>query len=391
LTVPCAWCKKPYVATVTSRGVRSRGHNACFRRAQREATQATTPEAISRIHSLQRRIEDHENRKKEFFRAVRQAALDAITDLRIDPPRAIPVEANSSGDAEIAIVHASDWQLGKRTPSYDSKICEKRIRTFAQKIGRITKIMQADHPVREARLYLTGDMVEGEGIFPSQAHQIDSGLFRQVAVNGPRILVGLILDMLQVFEKIHVVGVIGNHGVVKLSKVVADPETNMDRVLYEITRHILCGTDRAPNAEIRKRVTWDIPSGIGERNWYAVDRIGKWGHLLIHGDQIRGGFAGFPFYGASKKAMGWIDGISDPWDSLFAGHFHTPTRLTINRRRAYFNGSPESGNDYALEQLGAVGHPTQFLGFCHPRIGMTSEYWVDLEPRIPRSVAYASR
>lgn len=342
------------------------------------------PEVLRKL--LATALRERDNSKMNAARvaqAIRDAVLMAVQGLKVDAPKAQRPKPGR-GAAEIAVIHASDWQLGKVTPTYNSAVCARRVKTFSQKVLRISEIQNADHPVREARLYLTGDHVEGEGIFATQAHVIDSGLYRQVGVNGPKILVELILDLLAWFDRVHVVGVIGNHGSVRIASGSTDPETNMDRLLYQVAKQILLGVEGRPTpaqAELAKRLTFNIPDGPGERNWFAVDRVFDWGFLLAHGDQIRGGFAGFPFYGYAKKAWGWIDAIAEPWDYLMTGHWHTPTSMTLNKRQVRVNGSTESDNTYAQENLAAAGHPTQFLAFVHPKHGMTSEYWVNLEDR----------
>ncbi len=52
-----------------------------------------------------------------------------------------------------------------------------------------------------------------------------------------------------------------------------------------------------------------------------------------------------------------------PWDYLWLGHFHTPASVVLNHREALATGSPESGNEYAAEQLAACGSPRQRLAF----------------------------
>ena len=96
-------------------------------------------------------------------------------------------------------------------------------------------------------------------------------------------------------------------------------------------------------------------------------------HLIVHGDQIRGGFAGFPWYGAARKAQGWIDAIPEQWETLYFGHFHTYTGGTLNRRRWYCNGTTESDNEYAQEQLAACGMPVQRMQFWNREHGMVAD------------------
>lgn len=264
----------------------------------------------------------------------------------------------------------SDWQLGKRTPSYDSEVCATRIEKYAEKVIRLTDIQRADHPVKHLRVHVLGDLVEGEMIFPGQAHLIDSSLYAQVVENGPTILAGFLRKMLAHFESVHVVAVIGNHGRIG-RKGDFNPQTNADRMLYRITQRILEG---------ESRLTWDIPSIPNERAWYAISAIGNYSALLIHGDQFRG-TAGIPWYGLQKKAGGWALGaIPESFDDVDFGHFHQPTRVTLNNVTARCSGSPESHNDFAAEQLAAVGTPSQSLRFVHPERGIvTAEYVVWLQ------------
>jgi DNA repair exonuclease SbcCD nuclease subunit len=61
------------------------------------------------------------------------------------------------------------------------------------------------------------------------------------------------------------------------------------------------------------------------------------------------------------------------------GHYHTPTTMYINDTRVWVNGSTESYNTYALEQLASMGRPSQFCLFVKPDKGVTAEYLVNLE------------
>lgn len=333
------------------------------------------------------------DKTREMVTAIHSSVLEASQAYTVKPLTAYKTPKKTKGTEEIAVLDIGDWQLGKVTPTYNSAVCADRVKVLGEKVKSIIEIQRADHPVNELHIRALGDIVEGEGIFATQAHVIDSSMYRQV-FDAVTILTNLILDMLEVVKKVHFVGVIGNHGQVRLAGGASDPETNIDRLVYKATQMILMGPDRNPNEEVRRRVTWNIPEGKGESNWYAVDRIFSWGHLLCHGDQIRGGFAGFPFYGTAKKAWGWIDAIDEPWDELHFGHWHTPTMQTLNLRRAICNGSTEDSNTYAQEQLSAVGTPTQYLAFVHPKLHVTSQYWLDLaeagrEPSLVRGARWA--
>jgi hypothetical protein len=312
-------------------------------------------------------------KQTELSNAIYQAVADNV--IKQDPVQLktdfnIVKSRKDSKNKEVAVAVLSDWQLAKVTPDYNSSICEKRIEVFANKVIDLTEIQRADHPVDEIRIWCLGDIVEGELIFPGQSFLVDGGLYRQVTVDGPRIMRKFVNVMLENFKKVTFVGVIGNHGAIGgRSRRDHDPETNADRMLYRIVQLMY---------ENEKRISFNIPDGRGDRNWYAIDKIGNYSSLLIHGDQF-GSLS--TVYGFQKKVYGWkVGAIKENFDDVYCGHFHTPTKMTFNTVQFRISGSPESTNTYAMESLAAIGHPSQDLMFVHPEKGIvTAEYtcWLD--------------
>lgn len=304
--------------------------------------------------------------------AVYRAAKDAAAGLTLSTT-SLKIPGSSSRKRgqtdETALIVVSDLQLGKLTASYSSEVCAQRMQAYADRVSSLTAIQRSDHPVRHARLYLLGDIVEGELIFPQQPYQADASLYTQVMVDGPKILGEFLRHLLTVFETVHVCGVVGNHG--RHSRF-HNPTTNADRMVYRFLAEIFREEPRA---------RFSIPDRERETNWYLVDYpVGlSHGILLFHGDQVRGGFAGFPFYGFAKRIWGWRAGaVKEPFKYAIAGHWHTPMRMQFNDITVWVNGSTESDNTWAQEQLAQAGEPTQLLLFAHPRKGVTAEYWVHL-------------
>jgi len=320
---------------------------------------------------LARLAEKSKNVRDEAVYAVYQAAYNAFSS--IDPaPIKPPILKMPAGSPETAVAIFSDWQLGKITPDYNSEVLAERIELYTKKLLEITEIQRKHHPVKNLHVWLLGDIVEGEEIFPGQSHLIDSGLYRQVGVNGPAILTKFFDTVLNHFEHVHVTGVIGNHGAVggRLKKM-HDPETNMDRLLYKSMEYFYKEGRKEP------RITFNIPDGKGERHWYAIDSIGTYNALLIHGDQMP---APGQYYGYYKKAMGWKDGaIPENFEDIFMGHYHQQFKMTIGSSILRVSGSPESYNTYAQEYFSSMSRPCQSLIFVHPENGVTCEYsiWLD--------------
>jgi hypothetical protein len=314
-----------------------------------------------------RALEKAKVSKVELVDAVYRAASDGFSALALDP--VTPPDPDARKSPEVAVAILGDWQLGKVTPTYNSAKCEERIALYGDKVSLLTDIQRADHPVEDLHVWLLGDMIEGVTVFPGQAWQVDASLYRQITIDGPRILGNFLRKMLSRFRTVHVTAVIGNHG--RLGRHGEyDPESNGDRMLYRIVQQLLAHEDR---------LTWTIPDGHGERHWYAIDNIGNYSCLLFHGDQFGGRMMGtLTRLGVQRKVGGWKAGaIPEPFQDVCFGHWHILEEFSVSHCLARCNGSPESYNTFAQEALAAMSPPSQRLMFVHPGHGrVTSEHKV---------------
>jgi hypothetical protein len=324
-------------------------------------TKAALRSALLKLHKMHRS-------REELVKVVQQSAKDAISALEIKPVVPIKPDIRRAGTPQTAICVLSDWQLAKITATYSSTIAERRVEEYAAKVARIIQAHRGDHPVDSMHVYLLGDIVEGEQIFPGQAHLIDASVFRQTLVDGPRIIGNFLRQALTMVPKVEVYGVIGNHGALGgRSRREYHPESNADLMVYEVTRQLLEG---------QKGLKWGpLEDGI-RRRWYQTPKPAGIPVFCFHGDQIKGGFAGFPWYAFAKKVLGWDR--KHRFRYAFSGHFHTPVRQYINGIVLWGNGSLESDNDYAEEYMAATGEPSQWLIFMHPKLGVTAEHCVRL-------------
>ena len=315
------------------------------------------------LQRQQRQTREAKLKTSALVDAVHRAAYDAAIAAGRPPAVDRPAVDRRRKHPEAALIHATDWQLGKRTADYDVATCEERIMRFAEKIVTLTEIQRSDHPVREAHVMFGGDMVEGVGIFPGQAFEVESHLFEQLFACAT-LLERFVRELCAVFDRVHVTCEYGNHG--RLGRKGEFPAgDNIDRMAYKIA-----GERFADD----KRVTWRT-SG----DWYQIVNVGNYSALLVHGDEIKSFGGNTPAFGILRKCNQWSTGvIPEPFTDAYLGHFHTPMTLTMaNGGQIYVTGSPESENVYAKEFMAATGQPSQRLHFVDPDAGqVTASYLV---------------
>jgi len=328
---------------------------------------ATENEELRRaLHRQQRATRQAKLKTSALIDAVHRAAKDAA--ITVGPAHIHPKPAadRRKRHEEVALIHATDWQLGKHTADYNIETCEQRIYRFAAKIDKLTAIQRADHPVRNAHVMFGGDMVEGLGIFPGQAYEVEAHLFEQLFATA-KLMEQFVLELAGTFEHITVTCEYGNHG--RLGRKGEMPGAdNIDRVAYKIAGDRL---EQHPN------IDWHT-----DGNWYQTVTIGNYHALLVHGDEIKSFGGNTPAFGILRKCNQWSSGvIPEPFTDVYMGHFHTPMTLTMaNGGQIYVTGSPESENVYAKEFMAATGQPSQRLHYIDPDAGqVTASYlvWLD--------------
>ena len=305
-----------------------------------------------------------------YVEAVHTAVSDAVLAHGPANPIPTPARTKSPHKPEVALLHLTDWQLGKKSESFGIATLRARIANAVTKTISLTEIQRSHHPVDEIHVMLGGDMVEGISIFPGQVFEVEANLFEQlIACSG--LIESAIKTLLGAFSKVVVWEEIGNHG--RLGKKGEFQHgDNVDRMAYTIARNNTIAT-----AGVGKRLVWNaFAGGIGTHV-----KIGDYTALLVHGDEIKSFGGNTPAFGILRKVTSWATGVLDPFTDAYMGHFHTPMDLTYaNGHQIYITGSPESDNGYAKEFMAATGKPSQRLHFVDPVKGrVTNRYtlWLD--------------
>lgn len=307
----------------------------------------------------QRQLRDAKAKSEQMVTAAYRGAKDAMLALGKVPTVPTPKRDTRKRQAEVALMHLTDWQGGKRTPSYDRDVMRTRVMRYMDRVQEITDVQRKDHPVRDAVIMFGGDMVEGCLIFPGQAFEIDGTLFDQWTTVS-RLVVDVVRRALSMFERVTVIGEWGNHGRLGSRRGELARHDNLDRMVYGMARALLLP---------HPRLIWEDSGDDVQKV-----EIGAYRAVLFHGDEVgRGGFAS-PMT-IVRHVTQWQSGAFGwPFRDAYLGHFHTHAEwpLPNGDGSVYQTGSSESDNRYAGVMLASQAKPSQRLHFIHPKAGRTT-------------------
>jgi hypothetical protein len=318
-------------------------------------------ELVSLNTRLQRQLRQAKDRESNLVAAVMQGAREGFLMAGPMPKVKGPRPDTRAHNPEVALWDLGDWQGGKQTLTYDSKIMRERVLKYVDIAEKITSIHRSDHPVRECYIIFGGDMIESLFQFPSQVYEVDSTIFEQYATVS-RLIIEVVQRALSIYERVEVCAEWGNHGRIGSKRDAIPRSDNFDRMCYEFARTLL-GSQEG-------RLHWeDCPEDIQRL------QIGNYRAIVLHGDEIgRNGFAS-PNTIATHVAK-WQSGAY-PWEfrDAYLHHFHNHMEMSLpnGKGSVYFNGSTESSNRYALEQMAAAAIPSQRLHFIDPDEGRVTE------------------
>lgn len=288
--------------------------------------------------------------QKASTEIIKDILVDIVPKANYSPKSILSVGKNKSKE-EAMVLNIGDSHFGR----YEVEKAITKRDVLYEAVIRVLQIERSSHPVKNLYINFLGDIVDGDGIFPSQPYEQKYFLMEQMFTYGGPIIVDLINKLSDHFEKVIINTTPGNHG--RVSRWTYK-EINFDNMFYENCK---LATQNNP------RVSWNI-----DWNWYQIVDIMGWNFFLTHGSNIKT-WMNLPFYGMKEKGMRWQGSLgkedsevskrinSGAFDYMIMAHFHTLLWFVWNNFEAFINGTWLEDDRYALEMLGLKSKTAQLL------------------------------
>lgn len=229
----------------------------------------------------------------------------------------------------------SDSHIGKKTDTYNTAVAAQRIARFGQALDE-AQMRRGISNDSELVILLLGDMVDGEGIYPTQHNHQDITNVETQANTFANLLTAFVRARLNKWGSIRIEAISGNHGRAGKS---SHEAANWDSVAYRFLQRTLEGT---------------VPVGFNDEHGFFMRRVTVDGFnvLAYHGHEVRASNGNLPISGLSQKALRWANTSLAPFGAIVCGHYHSRGSWQLGSIKLRFNGTLVSSDMYSLERFG---------------------------------------
>jgi hypothetical protein len=288
--------------------------------------------------------------------------MDAIAGLNIKP---IPVKVKATEKSRTDMHQLiSDIQLGQYTDpeltaglaKYSYKDFVKHTEQLLEKIILFKETVYGKMDMRKLVLNFLGDIVEGETIYPGQAHYIDQCVVDQLFF-GLGHIISMIQSLAAEFPQIEIYGVWGNHG--RLGKKgVNHARSNFDYIFYKCIEQAF---------EYQENVNVYV-----SKSPLMMVRHGDYNFCLFHGDGVKS-WGGIPYYGLDRMARNMSGLANMIIHYVLVGHFHRDAAISLPANgRLFANGCWPGGSLLSVTKMFEASIPRQTMYLFHDEEGIHS-------------------
>jgi len=239
----------------------------------------------------------------------------------------------------------ADVHFGKRTATYDPEVCQDRLTRLGDKLAGIQSLLAGTYRIDKLVVCLLGDLNDGGQIFAGQEHYQAITNVEEQAWTCAAMLSDWATRQRGIWRAVEFECVPGNHG--RAGKFA----------------HLAASWDIVAYKYLASKATRGVTVKMNTEGDPFIRMIDIRGHryLLHHGHLVRS-YMGVPWYGISRRLMSWATTTSlAGFDVAMFGHFHQLGDWHVNALRFLSTGTIVTGDDWALQALGAESPPAWWL------------------------------
>jgi hypothetical protein len=219
------------------------------------------------------------------------------------------------------------------------------------------------YPVDELVINGLGDMLSGNN--HPELKETNQKVIMEAALQLGLDMTQWVAALGEIFPKVRVAGVVGNHPRMTIKPAMKRRYDNVDWIMYHIMKLQLA---RYENISV------EVPKAAQHPIMIFNER-----HLLFHGDGIRSTMPGVPWGGVMRRVAELSNQYARmgmPINRFHVGHFHNPN--IVEGGRIFMNGSVKGPDEYSLLNFGGGHDASQLLQVYHPIRGLTETCILDL-------------
>lgn len=287
----------------------------------------------------------------------------------IAPPAFMSLRRIARRKSETAVILVSDLQFGRLSSTYNPQRSLDALRRVRDAIINIRTDHLYNYIFDQLIVCYLGDIVDGDCIFPGHAWEASIGAMDQVTMLSEKMDEIFHLPLAEVFGKVTLIGVPGNHGRPTPRPGQAAPRSNYDiqlynnfSLLYKRNGPIRCAFDYQVSIE----KSW---GNSGKINYVYIKgyMVRGWKMLLYHGHGIFS-WAGIPFYGIANRIKNWFLSFGE-FNIFCMGDKHVAFDWPISPHlQVFLNGTALTGDEWAAQRIGMpAGQIYWFFGISNKR------------------------
>ena len=299
--------------------------------------------------------------------ALGERLVKAFQTVKLEEPKVVKIEGKIEeisildvSDVHVGMINTiADRESGKNVVTYNYAIFLKELEHLQEAIFSIHGILSKSYSLKKLVIFVLGDIITNDRIFPEQAFEIEKCVGLQIWDAIPA-FAQFFNNLLKIYETIEVVCITGHHGRSNPHQYNEPVQNNLEYYIYK------CWETQFKDS---KRIKIVVPE---TRRF--VYKVGKWSHLIEHGDLMKS----FTPTAIETQLKNLYLNVGQ-FDVQHFGHIHKLQDMEISDKVLIKqNGCWIDKDSYGFDKFKSYSVPKQHFFGCSETRKETWAYKIDL-------------